>query len=98
MKANSTTHTAGSLSSADTLTPSYPSMISRLTRFSSSITTSERMAPRVWALFLARLNLARRALRMPGITSSTTRMVLSSRQVASAAPPVLVRVVTPRTT
>ena len=33
-----------------------------------------------------------------GITSSTMRMVVSSRQVASAASPVLVRVVTPRTT
>lgn len=35
---------------------------------------------------------------MLGITSSTTRMVVSSRQVASAASPVLVRVVTPRIT
>ena len=35
---------------------------------------------------------------MVGITSSTIRMVVSSRQVASAAWPVLVRVVTPLTT
>ena len=56
------------------------------------------MAPRDCSVFFARVNRARRASRIPGMTSSTTRMVVSSRQVASAAPPVVVRVVTPRTT
>ena len=35
---------------------------------------------------------------MPGTTLSTTRMVVSSRQVGSVTPSVLVRVVTPRMT
>ena len=56
------------------------------------------MAPRLCSVFLARWNLLRRAERMPGITSSTTRMVDSSLQVVSAVPSVVVRVVTPRTT
>ena len=39
------------------------------------------MALRVRALFFARVNLARSALRMDGITSSTIRIVVSSRKV-----------------
>ena len=73
-------------------------MISRASLFSSSSTTWARMAPRLCSVFLARRNLDRRAERRLGITSSTTRMVDRSRQVASAVPPVVVRVVTPRTT
>ena len=73
-------------------------MISRAFLFSSSSTTWARIAPRLWAVFLARWNFVRRARRRVGITSSTMRMVVRSRQVASAASPVVVRVVTPRTT
>ena len=98
MKAKSTRHTVGFSVSAVTVTFSYPVMISRASLFSSSTTTWERMAPRLCSVFLARRNRALRALRTVGITSSTMRMVVSSRQVASAASPVLVRVVTPRTT
>ena len=59
--------------------------------------TWERIAPRFRAVFLLRRNFARRLSRRPGITSSTMRMVLSSRQVASETSPVFVRVVMPRT-
>ncbi|MEI3362503.1 MAG: hypothetical protein V8R75_07995 [Oscillospiraceae bacterium] len=42
-------------------------------------------------------NRLRSAVRMEGMISSTIKMVVSSRQVLSAAPPVVVRVVIPRT-
>ena len=73
-------------------------MISALRLFSSSTITCERIALRVWVVFLARLNLRRSALRTCGITLSTIRIVLSSRQVLSAASAVVVRLVMPRTT
>ena len=72
-------------------------MISAAAFFSSSTITWERMAPRFRTVFLALENLLRRALRIVGITSSAIKMVVSSRQVASAAPPVVVLVVIPRT-
>ena len=65
---------------------------------SSTSTTRDCTAPLVWAVFFALGNLARSASRTPGITSSTTRMVVRSRQVWSLACPVFVRVVTPRIT
>ena len=72
-------------------------MISAATFFSSSTMTWDRMAPRFRTVFLVLANLLRRAARTAGMMSSTIRMVLSSRQVVSAAPPVVVRVVMPRT-
>ena len=72
-------------------------MISAATFFSSSTITWERMAPRLRTVFLVLENLLRRAARTAGMMSSTIRMVVSSRQVVSAAPPVVVRVVMPRT-
>ena len=72
-------------------------MISAATFFSSSTITWERMALRPRAVFLALENRLRSAVRMEGMISSTIKMVVSSRQVLSAAPPVVVRVVIPRT-
>ena len=72
-------------------------MISAASFFSSSTMTWERIAARFRALFLLREKRLRRAERTEGITSSTIKMVVSSRHVASAAPPVFVRVVMPRT-
>ena len=88
----------GASSSGWTVTSPYPVMISEASFRSSSKITWERTAPRVWAVFLARGNLARRAFLTPGMTSSTTKIVVSSRHVLSETPPVVVRVVTPRTT
>ena len=51
----------------------------------------------ILAVFLVRANLLRSALRTAGMISSTIKMVVSSRQVVSAAPPVVVRVVMPLT-
>ena len=56
------------------------------------------MAFLVSALFFARVNFARRLLRMAGTTSSTIRIVPSSRNVASCVWPVFVLVVMPRIT
>ena len=96
-KLNSTRHTVGSSSDAFTLTSPKLSMISCARLFSSSTITCERIAARTCAVFLLRTKRARSDARSAGITSSTIRTVVSSRQVLSAAPPVVVRVVMPRT-